>query len=140
MSQENVEIVRRIYSHGADAAAIVRGEYDQVLDEHFAPDYELVPPSAYPDAEATYRGAEGLRRWFGQMDEIWNNFRTEPERFFDAGAQVVVFVRVFGEAKGSGPTLAIPSAHVLTVRDGRVTRTQIFLNRDEALEAVGLRE
>jgi ketosteroid isomerase-like protein len=32
------------------------------------------------------------------------------------------------------------NAHVLTVQDGRVTRTEVFLDRHEALEAVGLRE
>ena len=140
MSQENVEIVRRVYALGADAAGIVRGDYDDVFRDYFDPDYELVPPLAYPDTESSYRGVEGLRRWFGEMDEIWDDFRTEPERFFDAGARVVVFARVTGAAKGSGPTVAISSAHVLTVRDGRITRTEIFLNRAEALEAVGLRE
>jgi ketosteroid isomerase-like protein len=140
MSQENVEIVRRVYSLGADAAGIVRGDYDDVLRDYFDPDCELLPPRAYPDVESSYRGVEGLRRWFGQMDEIWNDFRMEPERYFDAGARVVVFARVSGAAKGSGPTLAISSAHVLTLRDGRITRSEIYLDRAEALEVVGLRE
>jgi ketosteroid isomerase-like protein len=140
MSQENVEIVRRIYSLRADAAGMVRGDYDNVFRKHFDPEYEIVPPFAYPDLGASYRGAEGLRRWFGQMDEIWNDFRTEPERFFDAGAHVVVLSASPGPPKGSGPTLAIPAAHVLTLRDRRITRTEIFLNRAEALEAVGLSE
>jgi ketosteroid isomerase-like protein len=140
MSQENVEIVRRLYSLGADAAGVVRGDYNDVLRDYFDRDYVLVPPAAYPDTEASYRGAEGLRRWFRQMDEIWNDFRTEPERFFDAGTQVVVFARVSAVAKGGGPKVAISAAHVLTLRDGLITRTEIFLNRAEALEAVGLRE
>jgi ketosteroid isomerase-like protein len=140
MSQANVETVRRLYSLGADAAGIVRGDYDDVLRDYFHPDFEVVPPFAYPDSESSYRGADGLRRWFRQMDEIWSDFRTEPERLFDAGEQVVVFVRVSGAAKGSGHALAISTAHVLTLRDGRVTRTEIFLDRSEALEAAGLRE
>ena len=88
MSQENVEVVRRVYSLGADAAGIVRGDYDDVLRDYFQiPDCELLPPRAYPDVESSYRGVEGLRRWFGQMDEIWNDFRMEPgKRYFDVGA------------------------------------------------------
>jgi ketosteroid isomerase-like protein len=140
MSQENVEIVRSIYALRADAAGIVRGDYNHVLRDYFDPDFELVPPPAYPDVEPSYRGADGLRRWYAQMDEIWSDFRTEAERLFDAGSQVVVFVRVSGKAKGSGPELAISAAHVLTLRDGCVTRSEIFLNRAEALEAVGLRD
>jgi ketosteroid isomerase-like protein len=140
MSHENVEMVRRVYSLGADAAGVVRGDYDDVFRDYFDPDCELVPPRAYPDVESSYRGADGLRRWFGQMDDIWKEFRMEPERYFDAGARVVVFARVSGAAKGSGPTLAISAGHVLTLRSGRITRIEIYLDRAEALKAAGLRE
>ena len=74
------------------------------------------------------------------MDEIWDDWLTEPERFLDAGSQVVAFVRVSGTAKQSGAALAISAAHVLTLRDGRVARTEVFLDHREALEAAGLRE
>jgi ketosteroid isomerase-like protein len=140
MSQENVELVRRVYSLRADAAGIARGDYDDVFRDYFDPEYEIVPPFAYPDAESSYRGREALRHWFRQMDEIWSDFRVEPERFFDAGAQVVVFVRVTGTAKRSGAAPGTSAAHVQTLRDGRITRTDIFLDRAEALEAAGLRE
>ena len=138
MSEENVEIVRRIYSLGAHAAGVVRGDYDDAFREYFDRDHQLLPPSAYPDIELSYRGVAGWRQWFGQMDEIWHDFRTEPERFFDAGARVVVFVRVSGKAKGGGPAVAISSAHVLTLRDVEVTQTDVFLDRAEALDVVGL--
>src|ERR687898_116182 len=140
MSQETVETVRRVYALRADAAGIARGDYTDVFRDYFDPEYEVVPPFAYPDTESSYRGREGLRRWFQQMTEIWDDFRIEPERFFDAGAQVVVFVRVTGTAKQSGAAPGTSAAHVVTLRNGRLTRTDIFLDRAEALEAVGLRE
>jgi len=140
MSEENVEVVRRLYSLAPDAAGVVRGDYDDVFVDYFDPDFELVPPSTYPDTESSYRGQEGVRRWFQQLEEIWDDWRTEGERFFDAGSQVVVFVRVSGTAKQSGAALAISAAHVLTLRDGRVTRTDVFLDRSESLEAAGLNE
>jgi ketosteroid isomerase-like protein len=141
MSQENVEVARRLYSLRPDAAGIVRGDFDDVFLDYFHPDVEIVPPSSYPDTPGSgYRGQERARRWFRQMDEIWDDWRLEPEHFFDAGNQVVVFVRVSGSAKQSGAALAIPAAHVLTLRDGQVTRADVFLDRSEALEAVGLSE
>jgi ketosteroid isomerase-like protein len=140
MSRENVEIVRRVYSLRADVGGIARGEYDEVFHEYFDPEYELVPPFAYPDAESSYRGEGALRRWFQQMNEIWDDFRVEPESFCDAGGQVIVFVRVSGAAKQSGAALGVPTAHVVTLRDGRIARTDIFLDRAEALQAAGLRE
>ncbi len=51
-----------------------------------------------------------------------------------------MFLRVSGSAKQSGAAVEISNAHVLTLRDGRVMRLEVFLNRAEALEAVGLSE
>ena len=140
MSEENVEVVRRLYSLAPDAAGVVRGDYDEVFLDLFHPDFELVPPADYPDTESSYQGQEGVRRWFRQIEEIWDDWRIEAERFFDAGAQVVVFVRVSGTAKQSGAAPAISAAHVLTLREGRVIRTDVFLDRAEALKAAGLSE
>jgi ketosteroid isomerase-like protein len=140
MSKENVEIARRMYSLLADRGAWRRGEYDHVFFEYCSPDYELVPPPIYPDAATSYRGLEGVHEWQRLMDETWVDWDFEAERFFDAGDEVAVFVRTSGTARQSGAPVEISVAHVLTVRDGRVTRTEVFLDRQEALEAVGLRE
>jgi ketosteroid isomerase-like protein len=72
------------------------------------------------------------------MQEIWDDFRIEPECFFDVGERVLVFVRTSGTGKQSGATVAIPAAHLYTLRNGHVARFQIFLDRHEALRAVGL--
>ena len=69
MSQENVEVVRRLYSFRLDAAGMVRGDFDNVFLDYFHADVEIVPPLSYPDIESSYRGQEGVRRWFQQMDE-----------------------------------------------------------------------
>jgi len=54
MSQENVEVVRRLYSLRADAAGIVRGDFDEVFLDYMHPDVEVVPPSTYPDADIAF--------------------------------------------------------------------------------------
>ena len=59
-----------------------------------------------------------MLRWFRQLDEIWDDWRFEAERFLDAGDRVVEFVRVSGSAKQSGAALTISTAHVLTLRNG----------------------
>ena len=81
-----------------------------------------------------------MHQWERLIDEIWIDWDFEAERFFDAGNQVAVFVRTSGTAKQSGAAVEISVAHVLTLRDGRVTRTEVFLDRHEALDAVELRE
>jgi ketosteroid isomerase-like protein len=140
MSQDNVEVVRRLYSLLADRGAWRRREYDQVFFDYCSADYELIPPPIYPDAAPSYRGLEGVHQWQRLIDEIWVDWDFEAEPFFDAGDEVVAFVRTSGTARQSGAPVEIAVAHVLTLQDGRVTRTKVFLDRQEALEAVGLRE
>jgi ketosteroid isomerase-like protein len=140
MSEENVDIVRRMYSLLTDRGAWRRGEYDQVFHDYCSADYELVPPPIYPDAATSYRGLEGVHKWQRLMDEIWVDWDFEAERFFDAGDQVVVFVRTSGTARQSGAPVEIAVAHVSTLQAGRVARTEVFLDRHEALQAVGLSE
>ena len=93
MSQENVELVRRLYSLTPDAAGIVRGDYDDVFFDYFHPDVEVVPPlTAIPIPSPRIGAEEGVRRWFRQIDEIWDDWRFEAERFIDAGSRVVALV------------------------------------------------
>ncbi len=73
MSQENVELVKRMYSLTPDAAGIVRGDYYDLFFDYFHPDVEVVPPLIYPDTESSYRGQEAVRRWFRQITEIWDD-------------------------------------------------------------------
>ena len=54
--------------------------------------------------------------------------------------EVVVFLRFRGRARGSDAELEAPMAHVWTIRDGKATRLRQFLDRAQALEAVGLSE
>jgi ketosteroid isomerase-like protein len=140
MSQENVDVVRRMYSRLADRGAWRRGDYDDVFRDFCAAEYEMIPPPIYPDAARSYRGLEGVHQWQRLMDEIWADWDFQAERFFDAGDEVAVFGRTSGTARQSGAPVEISVAHVLTLRDGRVTRLKVFLDRHEALEALGLSE
>ena len=82
-----------------------------------------------------------MHQWQRLIDEIWVDWDFEAERFFDAGDDVVVvFVRTSGTARQSGAPVEIAVAHVVTLRGGRLTRTEVFLDRKEALEAARLSE
>jgi len=51
-----------------------------------------------------------------------------------------VLLHEFRRGKGSGVEMETDTAMVYEVRDGRVVRIQGYMDRDEALEAAGLRE
>ncbi len=78
--------------------------------------------------------------FFDAVLDAFEQVRQVPERFIDCGDQVVVFVRTEARARTAGLELDEQWAHLVTVRDGKSVRLQQFRNRDEALEAAGLRE
>jgi ketosteroid isomerase-like protein len=62
------------------------------------------------------------------------------EHFHAAGDVMVVTVRESGVGKDSAVAVDQVYPHVWTFRDGIAVRVQMFYDRKEALEAVGLRE
>jgi uncharacterized protein len=122
MSQQNVEVVREIY------ALWSRGESARHLID---PKLEYVNPSY-----AVESGVQHSRSTLGKVREVYPDFRVEPERFVDAGENVVVI----GVARGtsaSGVEAQWRQGYVWTVRDGRAIRFRWFNQPAEALEAVG---
>jgi ketosteroid isomerase-like protein len=53
---------------------------------------------------------------------------------------VVTFVRQHAQPRSGGPEVEMRFAQVWTLRDGLVERMEMYYDRDEALEAAGLRE
>jgi uncharacterized protein len=134
MSQENVELIRRGYESWAEARELI---FD-MLD----PEIEWIGPREFPDLSAPHYGHDGVRRYFEKLTEAIEDYRMVPEEFIDAGEdQVLVFSREGGRGRGSGaPVETNPTAHLWTIRDGKAVRMQSYWERNDALEAVGLRE
>ena|SRR5687768_15878799 len=138
MSQENVEVVRRGYE------AFDSGDLESAL-ALFDPDVEVLMAEeaggvSLLDLSKTYRGVEGVIAFLRQMSEAWGEVRWVPERYFDAGDEVVVFIRLIAKGKGSGVAVNQSMAHLCTVRSAKLARLETFWRRDAALEAAGLSE
>ncbi len=131
MSLENVEVVRQGFE------AFNSGAIEPILA--FAhPDFEaIVPPelSAEPD---TYRGHEGIRRYFQSFQDVMDEIRFEPERFWDAGTSVVADVRITAKGRQTAIPVVQRIAQVWRIRDGRALSVRSYVSLAEALEAVGL--
>jgi ketosteroid isomerase-like protein len=128
MSEENVDIVRRGYEHWSRTG--------ELLWELIDPEVEVHDPPIGPDSKVRH-GHEGLRASFASVEESFDDLGFETEEIYDAGDDVVVFVRMHGRGKGSGIELEVPVAHLCTLRGGRLVRIRV-LARDEAMEAAGL--
>jgi ketosteroid isomerase-like protein len=130
MSQENVEIVRRSYE------AFMRGEGTLSA---YSPDAEWDDTRFRPEGKV-HRGrdeiAELVRTWVG----TWTDYSIELERVVDAGDRVVVIYEERGTGKGSGLEVTTEVGVVVTVDEGQITRTVVYSDPEEALEAAGLSE
>jgi ketosteroid isomerase-like protein len=133
MSEENVEIVRR----GYEAFATGRVDFD-LLD----PEIEWRGPREFADLAEPYYGHDGVRRYMADLGEVFDDYRMVAEEFIDPGGdQVLVFAREGGRGKGSGAEVQThPTAHLYTLRGGKVVRMQSYWERSDALAAAGLSE
>jgi ketosteroid isomerase-like protein len=131
MSQENVEIVRRTYQALPNL---------ETVRDLYRPDYEMDLTDIAPDI-GVVRGfdqnLEALRPYF----ETFEDFHVEIEEVIHADEeQVVTAVRDGGRMRGRGSEVRNHRVHVWTFRNGRVVRFSSHLDRNQALEAAGLRE
>jgi ketosteroid isomerase-like protein len=132
MSRQNVELVRRGYQLLAE-----RGGVGIFALELAAPDVEIDFSTVYPDGPVI-RGAEEFAR-FSDSAPWGRSLAFDPEEFIDVDRErVLVLVRVRATGQASGVPVENRSAHLFTVRDGKIARVQIYADQDEAREAVGL--
>ncbi|HMD56250.1 MAG TPA: nuclear transport factor 2 family protein [Solirubrobacteraceae bacterium] len=133
MSQENVEIVR------AALEAFNSEDIERILD-FIHRDVEIeIPPdvSAEPD---TYRGHDGMRRYFHSFRDAMDEIRFQAERIWDAGPSVVVALRLTARGRQTAILVQQRIAGVWTFRDGKVIGIRTYASPAEALAAAGLAE
>jgi ketosteroid isomerase-like protein len=130
MSEENVELARR------GLEALDRRDLTSWLAVHDE-DYEVVPSRDWP--EPGVRGAEAGFNWYVQAFDTLQPFRTADTEYIDAGAdKVLLQYRMDVRGRGSGAEVEVRRWCLVTMRKGRILRTEWFLDRAEALEAAGL--
>jgi ketosteroid isomerase-like protein len=135
VSQENVEIARQ-----ALEAAYRRPKPDfATINALFHPEHELV---SHIDAleRGSHRGAHGYRDWLQHTEETmpWES-SVEDARAIDAD-RVLAITPTRSRGTLSGVTLEQRLACIATVREGKITRTEVYGSPEEALKAVGLGE
>jgi ketosteroid isomerase-like protein len=130
MSRDNLEQARRAYAEPDPLTA---------LAAIAAPEVEIDLTAVYPD-QPVLRGIDEARR-FRDTSPWGASQRFEPERYFDIDDErVLVFLRATATGQVSGTAVEARPAHELTIRNGRLVRLKVYLDRAEALEASGLRK
>ena len=131
MADDNVEIVRGVY------AAWARRDEESAFAA-YAPDIEWdMNRLGYIDSREIRHGHDGIRNAFREILTAFQAVDLEPLEFTAQGEQVLVTVRerVVGRASG----IDVDRLHyaVWRLRNGKIVRLRVYLDRNEAVDAVG---
>jgi uncharacterized protein len=98
----------------------------------------VIDPPAF--LAGTYHGHDGVRTLLARFTEIFDEARYEIDELLDGGDSVVALGRFRVRGAQSGATGTQPIAVVVKVRDGKLVAYRAYFDREQALEAAGLRE
>jgi ketosteroid isomerase-like protein len=130
MSEENVEIVRRVYEGWS------QGDFSRI--DHFDPniDFEMID---WP-APARARGIEEMARVWRETLSAWNDFRAVPREYGEYGSKVLVLNQIEARGKGSGADVSALTASLWTVEGGNVVRLALYWDTALARKAAARRD
>ena len=139
MSQENVEIVRRLIEQWW--TGLERGDPGAPFDTGaVADDLEWIVPEPLPD-RLVWRGREGFLDWLRTWTGEFENWSAQSEQVIDAGHdRVVALTHQSGIGKVSRVPVELDIGMVWELKNGRVVRIRNYLSHAEALAAAGLEE
>lgn len=131
MPESDVELVRRGFR------ALEAGDPEAMI-EFVHPEFEMTTPASLASEPDTYRGADGIRRYFASFYEAMDQITFQPGGFEDLGGGRVLTPSTL-RARGRSSGLAFEQSVVLVweIRDGLSYRLHVFATEEEAREAFG---
>jgi ketosteroid isomerase-like protein len=132
MSQENVEIVRRIYEAWGQGDFRTRiGD----LDEHVV----LVIQPDFPEF-GVFLGLDGVRDYMRRFLDQWDQLTIQATHLRAVGDTVLAAIVQHGKGRASGVEGDIRYYQLFTFRGEKIVRLESILDEAAALEAAGLSE
>jgi ketosteroid isomerase-like protein len=130
VSEADVEVMRRAFEALAEDGVEALLPY---IDE----DFLMTTPSHLAAEPDTYRGHDGVRRWFDSFYEAMDRVRIEPEALEDVGDKVAMRYRIVARGRTTGLEMVQEAVLLATVSEGKATRIEFFSTMDEARAAGG---
>jgi hypothetical protein len=154
MSQENVEIVRRLYPDRIDWVTALADPkaLGAALQPFVQPDFETVTaPGQVPLSGADVEPEDALRQVaygvsgfvnaFRDWLSAWETWVVTPTEFIDVDEnRVLVIYDIRARSKTHQAAMPFEGASLMTLKDGKLARSEMFNGKRGALEAAGLRE
>ena len=131
MSAANVEIVQSAYAYTQATGKV----HARLIAPGFV--WDMSKFGGWPEQQL-YDGVDGAQKFIDEWRGAWDDWVMDVEAFHDTGDKVVAVVRQRGQAKATGMAVDMLFAQIWTIRDGLLTRMEMYANPDGALKAVGL--
>jgi ketosteroid isomerase-like protein len=80
-------------------------------------------------------GLEGVRRFFEDATELFDEIHIDEEEMVDLGDEVLMVGNAHFKGHTSGASVEARAANLWNVRDGKVTRFRFFQTKEDALAA-----
>jgi ketosteroid isomerase-like protein len=133
--RENLEVTRRGYElfNAGDLEGFLGLCHEEV---------EVYLPSGEGPMEGTYRGHDGVRGWYREWLESFDDYTAEVRKIDPVGERhVVTLARQSAKGKGSGVPVEMDSGNLLEFRDGKLITLHLYIGgRERALEVARRRE
>jgi ketosteroid isomerase-like protein len=130
MSEQDVEVVRQGFE------ALDQGGVEALI-ELINPEFEFTTPPGLAAEPDTYKGAEGLRRYFDSFNEVMDEIAFEPGRIEDlGGGKVLAESKLTARGRTTGIEAEQRVVLVWGVRDGKASHLWVFGSEDEARTAM----
>jgi ketosteroid isomerase-like protein len=122
---------------------IARRSFEEMRNRRYEgsvwdPEVEVINAEGWV-IQTTYRGHEGLRRWWADLAEAFGDFDIELDDVMEIdGERVLTTQRFVGHFRTTDIPFDGAWASILWIRDGRVVRAQGFLSKRRAMRAAGI--
>ena len=132
MPQENVRLVER-------AITAINARDIESYRACCTEDVKLETPMAA--VGGVYEGIDGIRRFLTDVEDAAPDFRIELDGVEEVDRKrVLAFLRTSSTGRASVIRMGYHQTNVYDLIDGKISHVRIFLDRQEALKAVGLEE
>ena len=121
------EIVQRAFE------AFSRDDIDGVL-ELCDPEIVVRDPQR---TGTTFRGPDGLRQFFAEWMENWEEYRSEPVELTEIEGEILVRAHQTGKGRLSGIEIGQDLFLIVRLRDGKFVEYRIYTTREDALASIG---
>ena len=128
MNETNADLVRERF------APMREGDVEALLTL-IHPDFEVTTPPGLAAEPDTYRGPEGIRRYFDSFYEIMDRVSFEPHDFIGVGERVVVQVTLRARGRTTGIEATQKLVQVWELRDEKAYRIEVYATLEEAIKA-----